>query len=66
MHELMKTGLGYGRQTKYNYTGPFKGGIHFSTIPFEVSFLSVITLLPMSVIYHLKAYGVNFQNLHII
>ena len=38
----------------------------FSAVTFEVSFLSVITLLPVSVIYHLKAYVVNFQNSHII
>ena len=44
----------------------FKGGIPFSAVTFEVSFLSVITLLPVSVIYHLKAYVVNFENSHII
>ena len=32
----------------------------------EVSFLSVIVLLPVSVIYHLIAYVVYFQNSHII
>ena len=41
-------------------------GIPFSAATFEVSFLSVIALLPVSVIYHLKAYVVNFQNSHII
>ena len=30
------------------------GGIPFSAVSFEVSFLSVIILLPISVIYHLK------------
>ena len=35
-------------------------GIPFSAVTFEVSFLSVITLLPVSGIYHLKAYAVNF------
>ena len=44
----------------------YLGGIPFSAVTFEVSFLSVITLLPVSVIYHLKAYVVNFQNSHII
>ena len=43
-----------------------RGGIPFSAVTFEVSFVSVITLLPVSVIYHLKAYVVNFQNSHII
>ena len=43
-----------------------RGGIPFSAVTFEVSFLSVIALLPVSVIYHLKAYVVNFQNSHII
>ena len=42
------------------------GGIHFLAVTFEVSFLSVITKLPVSVIYHPKAYAVNFQNSHII
>ena len=42
-----------------------KWGIPFSAVTFEVSFLSVITLLPESVIYHLKAYVGNFQNSHI-
>ena len=44
----------------------FKGGIPLSAITFEVSFLSVITLLPLSVIYHLKAYVMNLQNSYII
>ena len=43
-----------------------EGGIPFSAVTFEVSFLGVIALLPVSVIYHLKAYVVNFQNSHII
>ena len=30
-----------------------QGGIPFSAVTFEVSFLSVIALLPVSVIYHL-------------
>ena len=29
-------------------------GIPFSVVTFEVNFLSVIALLPMSVIYHLQ------------
>ena len=44
----------------------FKEGIPFSAVTFEVSFLSVIALLPVSIIYHLKAYVVNFQNSYII
>ena len=49
----------------------FKGGgaggvIPFSAVTFEVSFLSVIALLNVSVIYHLTAYVANFQNSHII
>ena len=42
------------------------GSIPFSAVTYAVSFLSVITLLSVSVIYHLKAYVVNFQNSHII
>ena len=41
-------------------------GIPFSAATFEVSLLSVIALLPVSVIYQLKAHVVNFQNSHII
>ena len=41
-------------------------GIFFTAVTFEVSFQSVITLLPVSVIYHPKAYVMNFQNSHII
>ena len=40
--------------------------VPFSAVTFAVTFLSVITLLPVSVTYHLKAYVVNFQNSHII
>ena len=42
------------------------GGIPFSAVTFEVSFLDVIALIPVSVIYQLKAYVVNFQNSQII
>ena len=45
---------------------PSLKGIPFSAVTFEVSFLSVIALLLVSVVYHLKAYVVNFQNSHII
>ena len=41
-------------------------GTPFSAATFEVSFLSVIALLPVSVKDHLKAYVVNFPNSHII
>ena len=43
-----------------------EGGIPFSAVTFEVSFLIVIALLAMSFIYHLKAYVVKFQNSHIV
>ena len=42
-----------------------KGYILFSS-NLEVSFLSVLTLSPVSAIYHLKAYVVNLQNSNIM
>ena len=38
-----------------------KGGLPFSAVTFEGSFLSVIILLPVSVIYHIKVYVVNLK-----
>ena len=54
------------RRAKRNYRAvpTLRGIIPFSAVTFEVSFLSVITFLPVSVIYHMKAYVVNFQNSH--
>ena len=55
-----------GQKCLFSLRGGGGYGIPFSAVTFEVGFLSVIALLPMSVIYHLKAYVVNFQNSHII
>ena len=64
--EFWTSGIVYMLVLTISMTVVCLGGYTFSAVTFEVSFLSAIALLPMSVIHHLKAYVVNFQNSHII